>query len=285
MAAFRNVIFICIFLFCNGICENLTARGYHLNIGVPRANFLRKSEASRIVGGEQVSTQTSFPFQAGIVATLTTGWQSICGGSLISNTRVLTAAHCWWDGQSQARTFTIVLGSLTIFTGGTRIDTTDVTVHPNWNTKEITHDIAMVKITSVSYNNNIQAIPLPSMSDVNQDFSGSSAIVSGYGKTSDAQNSFPPTTSLHQVSVTVITNAVCQNSFQITLHGSHLCTSGDKGVGSCEGDSGGPLTVVWQNTRTLVGIVSFGLGDRCQSGFPSVYTRVTAFLNWIQANS
>ncbi|XP_026749855.2 collagenase-like [Galleria mellonella] len=284
MAAFRDAILICVFLFGNSICEDLTARGYHLNVGVPRANLLRKSESLRIVGGEQVTIQTLFPFQAGIVATLTTGWQSICGGSLVSNTRVLTAAHCWWDGQSQARRFIIVLGSLTIFSGGTRIETSDVTVHPNWNTNEITNDMAIVKITPVSYTNNIQAIPLPALSDVNQSFSGYSAIVSGYGKTSDAQTSFPTTTALYQVPVTVITNQVCQNSFQITLHGSHLCTAGDRGVGSCDGDSGGPLTAVYNNRRTLIGIVSFGLGNLCESGYPSVYTRVTAFLNWIHAN-
>ncbi|XP_013183844.2 chymotrypsin BI [Amyelois transitella] len=278
-------ILLCAALFVGVQSENLTAYNYHMKIGIPRAQSLMSSELmGRIVGGSQVTTQSSFPFQAGLIATLTTGWTSICGGSLLSSTKVLTAAHCWWDGQSQARLFTVVLGSLTIFTGGTRIETSDIVVHPNWNTNAITHDIAMVTIKSVSFNNNIQSIPIPTMADVNQDFSGSTAVVSGYGKTNDAQTSFPTTSALHQTTVKVITNAVCQNSFQITLHGSHLCTNGDGGVGSCDGDSGGPLTTVWKNQRTLIGVVSFGLGDRCQSGYPSVYTRVTAFLNWIQAH-
>ncbi|CAK1542350.1 unnamed protein product [Leptosia nina] len=258
--------------------------GYHKDVGIKQAEHLMQQETSRIIGGQQVPSIMIYPYHAGIVATLTSGWTSICGGTLVSNTRVVTAAHCWWDGQSQARTFTIVLGSLKIFSGGTRLATSDIVVHPSWNTKDIVNDIAVVKISRVQFNNNIQAIPLPAMSDVNNIFAGVTAIATGFGKMSDAQTGFPQTTQLHHVTLKVLTNAVCQRSFSdVAIHGSHLCTDGANRVGTCEGDSGGPLTAVVNNKRTLIGIVSFGLGDSCQAGTPSVYTRVTAFLTWINA--
>ncbi|XP_013140402.1 PREDICTED: collagenase-like [Papilio polytes] len=259
--------------------------GYHKLVGIPRARAIRVAEGStRIVGGSQVTTLNSFSYQAGIVVTLTTGAQSICGGSIVSTTRVLTAAHCWRDGQMQARKFTIVLGSLRIFSGGTRVDTTDVVVHPQWNFNDITNDIAMVKMAGVTLNANIQPIALPTTSEANDHFAGQAGIASGYGKTRDSQNSFPSTTALYQVTLSVLTNAQCQQRFDMRLHSSHLCTDGVRGVGTCEGDSGGPLTIVWKNRRILIGIVSFGLGDGCQLGLPSVYTRVTSFLPWINSN-
>ncbi|CAH2244696.1 jg1351 [Pararge aegeria aegeria] len=239
---------------------------------------------TRIVGGKEVTSTTLYPYQAGIVITLATGQTSLCGGALISNTKVVTAAHCWWDGQTKAKQFTIVLGSVKIFTGGTRIITNDVTVHPNWNTKDITNDIAMVKISKVTYSSSIQAVSLPTTADANENFAGLQAVATGYGKTRDAQNGFPSTTSLHHINLNIISNTACQKSFDIPLHASHMCTNGAGKVGTCDGDSGGPLTVMRKNKRTLVGIVSFGLADACQSGYPSVYTRVTSFLTWIQSN-
>lgn len=281
-----SVLFIltCAVIFVNGYAFNGPAYGYHLRFGVPKAYELKRLESSRIIGGSQVAAASVIPHHVGLVALLTTGWMSICGGSLVSNTRIITAAHCWWDGQSQAKQFTTVLGSTTIFTGGIRIDTSAVTVHPNWNTNDYTHDIAVIRITSVAYSNNVQAIPLPSASDVNRDFVGLTGTISGYGKTSDAQTSIPLTSVLYQTSVPVITNAVCQNSFPITIQGSHLCTSGAGNRGTCDGDSGGPLTVVWNNSRILIGIISFGPNEGCEAGKPSVYTRVTAFLTWINAH-
>ncbi|KAF9814200.1 hypothetical protein SFRURICE_018100 [Spodoptera frugiperda] len=157
--------------------------GYHMRIGVPQATRIATLESMRIVGGSAVNAATAIPHQVGIVARLTTGHQSVCGGSLISTTRVLTAAHCWFDGEVQARQFTIVLGSLTIFTGGTRIDTTAVTMHPSWN--YLRNDLAMVRISAVKLSNTIQVIPLPTTADVNQNFAGSTGVISGFGKTSD----------------------------------------------------------------------------------------------------
>ncbi|KAI8433996.1 hypothetical protein MSG28_012147 [Choristoneura fumiferana] len=347
-------LFICSFVLFVCVSEVLSVYDYHARVGIPKAEILLQSENNigvlgRIVGGAQ-ATQFAYPYQAGVVVTLTSGWTSVCGGSLISNTRVLSAAHCWWDGRAQARTFQVVLGSLTLFSGGTRIDTSDVVVHGSWEPPNVMFDIAMVKITKVNYDRrepwsssvksdttssdqlrrrllmlrlvplmsgdiqlpktvvplapftvvqyvrihfiiavgySIQAIPLPATADVNRDFAGLTAVASGFGKTSDAQNSFPPTTSLHHVTLQVITNAVCQQSYNdadVSIHGSHLCTSGAQGVGTCDGDSGGPLTAVWNNQRILIGVVSFGPDGGCQSGIPSVFTRVTSYLTWIQGN-
>ncbi|CAF4956064.1 unnamed protein product [Pieris macdunnoughi] len=277
------MIFLLVFALFN-ICSCVPFR-YHKDVGIKQAEYLMIQEKiGRIIGGNQVPTIMTYPYQAGIVATLATGWTSICGGALVSNTRVLTAAHCWWDGENQARSFTVVLGSLTIFSGGTRLTTSDVVVHPSWNSKDIINDIAVVRISRVQFTNNIQAIPLPSISDVNNAFAGVTATATGYGKTKDSQSGFPKTTQLHHVNLKILTNAVCQRSFSdVTIHGSHLCTDGSQRVGTCEGDSGGPLTTIVNNKRMLIGIVSFGLGDGCERGTPSVYTRVTAFLTWIDA--
>ncbi|XP_050669941.1 brachyurin-like [Leptidea sinapis] len=257
---------------------------YHSNVGIPWAWSLNQSElAARIIGGNVVTSLSQYPYQAGIVATLTSKQQSICGGALISNTRVLTAAHCWWDGENQASSFEVVLGSLTIFTGGTRITSKDVVVHSAWNVQDLTNDIAIVKITTVTFNSNINAIEIPAATDVNTDFAGTTATATGYGKTSDSQTSFPTSTSLYKVDLKVITNTVCQKSFNIAISNGHVCTDGANKVGTCDGDSGGPLAVSWNNKTILIGIVSFGLEESCQSGTPSVFTRVTAFLTWINA--
>jgi secreted trypsin-like serine protease len=51
------------------------------------------------------------------------------------------------------------------------------------------------------------------------------------------------------------------------------------------GDSGGPLTLVYNSKLIQVGIVSFGSQSSCQRGYPTVFTRVTNFLDWIETNS
>lgn len=89
-------------------------------------------------------------------------------------------------------------------------------------------------------------------------------------------------TRLRFVEVAVISQLACSLRFPTVIQPSNICTSGDGGRGSCNGDSGGPLSVQRDGQSMLIGIVSFGRASGCQGGNPAAYARVTSFLPWIQ---
>ena len=102
---------------------------------------------------------------------------------------------------------------------------------------------------------------------------------SGWGRTSDGSTA--TSAQLRSVQNNVITNAVCAQTFGGTIIASTLCISTAGGRGTCNGDSGGPLTVPRagvSNGRLQIGVVSFGAAAGCQRGFPAGFARVTSFL-------
>nr|ACR15980.1 serine protease 29 [Mamestra configurata] len=262
--------------------EDITAYGYLSKIGVAAAERIRLAEEQeenhvRIVGGSG-SNVGQFPYQAGLLAQFS-GGQGVCGGSLLRANRVVTAAHCWFDGQNQARSFTVVLGSNRLFSGGTRVSTTNVVMHGSWNPSLIRNDVAMIRLNSnVGLNNNIALIALPSGSQLNENFAGENAIASGFGLTNDGGS---VSGNLNHVTLPVITNAVCRNSFPLIIQNSNICTSGAGGRSTCQGDSGGPLVVNRSSRHILIGITSFGSARGCQIGSPAAFARVTSFISWI----
>ncbi|CAH2041376.1 unnamed protein product, partial [Iphiclides podalirius] len=266
------------------------AYGYLKNYGIPLAESIQKAEEEyhrgdvRIVGGS-AARLGQFPYQAGLIADITgTSGRGVCGGTLITAWRVLTAAHCWFDGQNQAWRFTIVLGSITLFTGGTRLESTQVVMHESWNPNLIRNDIAVIYLPrAVSLSSNIATVTLPSGSQLNENFAGSTAIASGFGLTSD-NGQITTNQVLSHVSLNVITNAVCSLSFPIIIQSSNICTSGSGGVGTCRGDSGGPLVITRNNRPLLIGVTSFGSALGCQRNMPAAFARVTSFMNFIQRN-
>ncbi|CAH2092640.1 unnamed protein product [Euphydryas editha] len=258
---------------------------YHEEIGIPEAERIWRAETaidfdgSRIVGGD-VSGAGQFPYLGGLIITLTDNRQSVCGSSLLSNTKIITAAHCWRTANTQAREFLVVLGSLRLFSGGVRIRTSNVEVHGSYNTRTLQNDVAIGTISSVAYSNVINRIPIATGSN---DYVGVVATAAGFGLTRDG-GGIPQSQVKRHVNMQVITNTVCRRTFgPLIVTASTLCTATTGGRSTCNGDSGGPLTVGSGGSRQLIGVVSFGSAQGCERGLPAGFARVTSFASWINA--
>ncbi|XP_047028153.1 brachyurin-like [Helicoverpa zea] len=265
--------------------------GYHQDVGIPTAEWIKANEEKRlaeaaqderIVGGA-IAPANAHPYFAGLLISLVgVSGNSVCGSTLVSTRSLVTAAHCWTDGRNQAWQFLVILGSNMLFTGGTRIATSNVIMHPQYVASTLNNDIAMILLpTSVFPNNNIQPISLPSGWDLWDQFIGNWAVAAGFGRTSDQQAG--ASTIVSHVNLQVISVAQCQAVFgSVFVQQSTICTNGAGGVGICGGDSGGPLVLNRNGVPTLIGISSFVAGLGCQLGFPSAFARVTSFTSFIQ---
>nr|CAD7412122.1 unnamed protein product [Timema cristinae] len=236
-----------------------------------------KEPESRIITGS-VATRGLIPWQALIIP----GASSLCGGSLISNSWVLTAAHC----AQGVSTFTVTLGS----TSRTSAESGSVTqtlrsalIHGSYNPVTVANDIALLQLTSaVASTSFIAPVRLPSYSQASNSFAGSGARVSGFGRISSGNSNVSP--NLLFADVSIIANSECAKQFSGILS-SNICTLGSNGRSPCNGDSGGPLVIQEADgIFTEVGIVSFG-AENCPADVPGAFVRVTSFLQWISTNS
>ncbi|XP_047535654.1 collagenase-like [Vanessa atalanta] len=279
-----KILFIIIGLVLAATAQEPITINYHEDVGILEARRIKLAEraldfdGSRVVGG-QVSSLGQFPHLAGLVIDLTSGRQSVCGSSLLSNLKLLTAAHCWRDIRNQARLFTVVLGSIRLFTGGVRIDTNNVEVHGSYNPTNLNNDLAIITIPRVSFTNIINRVALVTG---NSNFVGTIATAAGFGRTGDAA-SVTQSQQLRHINVQVVTNAFCTTIYgPDVVISSTLCTAGGR-QNICSGDSGGPLTIGSGGNSQLIGVVSFGSRSGCQRGHPGGYARVSSFVSWIKA--
>ncbi|CAK1552766.1 unnamed protein product [Leptosia nina] len=256
---------------------------YHGEIGIPEAVRIKAAEAasdfdgSRIVGGSLANTG-QFPYMGGLLVTLNTGGQSVCGSSLISPTRALTAAHCWRTRRFQGLLLTIVLGSLRLFSGGVRINSNNIVMHEGYDMDLLRNDIAIINLPVIGLNNQIGTVNLASG---NNQFVNGVATAIGFGRTGDSWNGGITTgQQLRHVNLRVITNQECSSVYGTgPVIDSTICVSGADRRSTCGGDSGGPLVL----NNQLIGVTSFGAAAGCERGFPAGFARVTAFYSWIRA--
>ena len=235
----------------------------------------------RIIGGRQV-TATEFPYQ---VAIKNRGEShSFCGGSIIDQYWVLTAAHC--VRSKQASSLVVILGATDLRQAKFFVDVEKIIRHSGYGSwlnlfARFRNDIALKKNKKpVIINGVTSAITLP-MQD--QDFVGQTGIVSGFGATKE-RGSW--SSQLMATSLSILSNSYCYMKYLTDFKGDSMLCAGQMmgGQDSCQGDSGGPLAVLTRGGALLAGIVSFGTG--CGRFLvPGVYTRVSHFVDWIRVET
>uniref|UniRef100_A0A1Q3FPY5 Acrosin n=1 Tax=Culex tarsalis TaxID=7177 RepID=A0A1Q3FPY5_CULTA len=240
---------------------------------------------SRIVGGYsalEASTrhQVSIRRRSSDEAVFGTG--HICGGSLIDNRTVLTAAHCLVDTLDRKRPadyFRVVGGNVNRYeqSPGTAIRTVGrVAVHERYNPKNFDNDVGLLILNE----------PVPAMHPALKPIamalktptSLTPCQTSGWGSTQYGVSS--GARELRAVNVTIQQMALCNgtSSYGGSLRAGMLCAGDFRGgQDACQGDSGGPLVC----DGALAGVVSHGY--KCaEPRFPGIYVDVAYYRDWIE---
>uniref|UniRef100_A0A3Q4AUM5 Peptidase S1 domain-containing protein n=1 Tax=Mola mola TaxID=94237 RepID=A0A3Q4AUM5_MOLML len=234
----------------------------------------------RVVGGNNAAPNT-WKWQVSLqIDSYGDGYYyHICGGSIIDGSHIMTAAHC-------ILRFCVSLYNLDEYEGSEQlIDVERITVHPDW-TGDLGNgnDIAILKLAQYVYDNGYVAIAnLPAPEQMLPD--GFSCYITGWGYM-DYMGTVPPI--MQEALIPVVEHSICSQPEwwgEIALK-SMVCAGGDGVVSGCQGDSGGPLNCFTDGDWRVHGVVSYGPSGFCnQWRKPTVFTRVSYFLDWIYSVS
>ena len=242
-----------------------------------QATGAESGDGAEIVGGVD-ARPGEFPHQ---VALLTRGVADrfdaqFCGGSLISPTAVLTAAHCI-EGETAA-TIDVLAGTIDLAgSAGQRVPATAVHIHPLWNTNTMAYDAAVVEVGTPLAGEPIFVVQ-PGQESLFR--TGTDVTITGWGA---LQFLGPYPVRLRKVTIPVQANATCSAVWGTDfVASSMLCAGRPEGAkDACFGDSGGPVATRTGNNWVQVGVVSWG-ADLCAfPGTVGVSSRVSAMSAFI----
>lgn len=214
-----------------------------------------------------------------------------CGGALISNCHVLTAAHCSSDGRVGLPDG-LYCNAYNPFEGnyGQEFHFSQLSatfVHPNFNDVNNEHDVAVLELEEcVADPSLFPVMNVADMAFLNALSSSDPLVVSGFGRLQQ-DNGEDQVEHLQQVQVPYIPKAECQTYYPGRLYDDMLCAGNGQagGIDACQGDSGGALfhqgSPGGDANQTAVGVVSWGTGC-AQAGRPGVYSSVAYHRDWIK---
>lgn len=240
------------------------------------ANLFRGDGANtRIIGGKELE-EDSAPYSVSLMDDF---GDHFCGGAMITDQVVITAAHC-------------LGGSISVLYGrhdfddkdGELISVSKQIPHPKYDEETTEYDMALL-VLDKPVMNAVQVVTVND--DPSYPSAGTTARVMGWGNRSP--NGFDMPDVPHFVDVEVISNEKCEDmerdgdsygSMKYPISDDMLCTYTEE-KDSCQGDSGGPLIVkgIDASQDKLIGVVSWGVG--C-AYLPGVYGRVSEGYDWIK---
>jgi secreted trypsin-like serine protease len=240
-----------------------------------------------IINGMPASTLAK-SIQGAILYESDSSWSVFCGSVYLGQNSqgqhwAATAAHCV-DALWSSDRFGFGGLDLTDYSTSNTIGWAQAVQHPNWDSNNIINDIAVVRLNGEPANGT--AVTLATTNTDAE--AGETVTISGYGF--DTQPSrrcllsgrgcpaMP--TELLEADTEVLSTSECQQAWDVTS--TEICVedpSSDQGA--CNGDSGGPMS---RSNGTVVGLTSYGVSG-CSPGSPQVYTRISAFRDWIASTT
>ncbi|XP_062895117.1 trypsin-like isoform X1 [Mobula hypostoma] len=222
------------------------------------------SDDDKIIGGYECPKHST-PW----IVSLNIGYH-LCGGSLISENWVVSAAHCY------QRHMWVMLGKhdiMAVEETEQLIESEVVLRHSLYNSDTLDYDIMLIKLSQPAVlNRNVAAIPLPTQCPM----AGDECLISGWGNTKDPGADYGDR--LQCLKAPIVSQTLCKKSYMEVITNNMICLGFlEGGKDSCQGDSGGPVVC----DGVLQGVVSWGYG--CAERFyRGVNTRVCNFVSWIE---
>ncbi|XP_042324448.1 plasma kallikrein isoform X5 [Sceloporus undulatus] len=262
------------------VSENGKVSGYTLRLCQTKVSPVCVQESSvstRVVGGVNASL-AEWPWQVSLHVKLSKQ-SHLCGGSIISDQWILTAAHCTEDLLLTEvwRVYSGILKQSEINKHTPVFKVQEIVVHPKYKVSEAGYDIALLKLDQpMNFSVLQQPLCLPT-EEMNTKYT--ECWVTGWGFTKERGQIHD---TLQKARIPLISNQECQVLYKGHRISDKMLCAGytEGGTDACKGDSGGPLSCKYQNKWYLAGITSWGEGC-ARPGQPGVYTNVAEFVDWI----
>lgn len=233
-----------------------------------------------IIGGREAQPG-AWPWQVALLNRLEPNsyLAQICGGTLIGEEWVLTAAHCV-EG-AEASLIDVLVGAHRLSDSGTRIVPAQIISHPGYDPTELDNDLTLIRLSMpVTYT----PISLFEAISGTTELDYMRATVIGWGAKNASFFELEYPDALREVSLPLVSQEHCaRNLWYETITENMICAGYETlTMGACYGDSGGPLMVQKADASwSQVGIVSWGPSGCIDAGRYDVFTRVSRYTEWI----
>ncbi|CAO1430413.1 unnamed protein product [Diamesa hyperborea] len=281
---------------------------YHRNFKLINSKKCGSNTGDRLYGGNKTSL---FEYKWNVLLQFksTLGDEQLkflCGGTLIADQYVLSAAHCATNAEADGyELFSVRVGEWDL---STEVDCTapentecaspvqdikveSYKVHEMYNDALSVNDIMVIQLEhEVTYDRNVKTICLPTNENelITKTIEIDKLIISGWGKTEHKKASDVLLfAEIPYLPLDGCKERMKEDGIELILYESHICAGGADLKDTCSGDSGGPLAGGIERSKNKLpkmfqfGIVSVGVGCRGQGVSPGIYTNVAYYMKWI----